>query len=403
MFSYAGVGDEAGPGLDVQITALDRLGWPGVELRTVDGVALADLDEAAFGRVAGRLAHAGLSTVCVDSRIANWGRPITAPFEADVAELEALVPRCAALGTRYVRVMSYPNDGLDEPDWRREVLRRMRALSERAEDAGLVLLHENCSGWAGTSAERMLTLLRETGSPALRLVFDTGNGVPYGYSAYEVLSQVVDHVAHVQIKDATGDQAASIYTFPGEGRARVADCLRLLVATGYRGVLSIEPHLTVRPHEHRLDAGDDGIGTFVAYGRALERLVADAVLGSGSEVMAGKGGRPEPSGPSRRRPPPCCLPPTVTCSSTCCARPRWDCWRNPAARQGCGRRRKPTPRPPPRWASRPSCTGRPTRPSWNCPPCPSRCAKRRRNSRASWTCSRAWCCASAPRCPPSGR
>ncbi|GAA2102065.1 sugar phosphate isomerase/epimerase family protein [Actinomadura alba] len=300
-FSYAGLGDEAGPGLDAQITAIERLGWRAIELRSVDGVALADLNEADFARVAGRLADAGIGTVCVDSRIANWGRPITTPFEADVAELSALVPRCAALGTRYVRVMSYPNDGLAEPDWRREVLRRMRALAERAEDAGLVLLHENCSGWAGTSADRMLTLLQEVASPALRLVFDTGNGVPYGYSAYDVLARVVGHVAHVQIKDATGDQAAPVYTFPGEGHARVADCLRLLTANGYRGALSIEPHLSVRPHEHRLEAGDDGIGTFVAYGRALERLVADEVLGAergpgtGTEpvadAVAGKGER----------------------------------------------------------------------------------------------------------------
>ncbi|MFF5258475.1 sugar phosphate isomerase/epimerase family protein [Actinomadura viridis] len=301
---YAGIGDEAAPGLDAQVTAIRRLGWDTIELRSVDGVPLAELDEAAFGRVAGTLADAGIGTVCVDSRIANWGRPVTGPFEADVEELEALVPRCAALGTRYVRVMSYPNDGLDEPDWRREVLRRMRALAERAEDAGLVLLHENCSGWAGTSAERMLTLLAETG-PALRLVFDIGNGVPYGYSAYDVLTEVVEHVEHVQIKDAGGDAEAPVYTFPGEGRARVADCLRLLVAHGYRGVLSIEPHISVRPHEHLNDAGDAGVDTFVAYGRALERLVEREVLGgggtgagtgaasgSGAEAVAGIGGRP---------------------------------------------------------------------------------------------------------------
>lgn len=293
IFSYAGVGDEAGAGLDEQVAAVERLGWHTIELRSVDGVALADLDDVGFARVAGRLADAGIGTVCVDSRIANWGRPISTPFETDLAELTALAPRCAALGTRYVRVMSYPNDGLSEPDWRREVLRRMRVLADRAEAAGLVLLHENCSGWAGTSAERMLTLLEEVGSPALRLVFDTGNGVPYGYSAYDVLTRVVEHVEHVQVKDASGDRSDPVYTFPGEGRARVADCLRLLAANGYRGVVSIEPHLSVRPHEQRLDAGDGGVSTFVAYGRALERLVAHEVLGAPmADAVGGKEERP---------------------------------------------------------------------------------------------------------------
>ncbi|GLW66954.1 hypothetical protein Arub01_51980 [Actinomadura rubrobrunea] len=292
-FTFAGIGDEAGPGLTAQLTALRRLGWEGIELRTVDHVPVADLDDDAFHRVASALAEAGMRTVCVDSRIANWGRPVTGCFDDDLAELDVLARRCRDLGTRYVRVMSYPNDGLDEPAWRREVLRRMRILTDRAERYGLVLLHENCSGWAGSSAERMLTMLDEVSSPALRLLFDIGNGVPYGYSAYDMLTDIVRHVAHVHVKDADGDEHAPVYTMPGDGRARVADCLRLLLEHGYTGTVSIEPHLAVRPHEHRTDAGADGVSTFVEYGRRLERLVREDVLprAANRPVGAVDGGR----------------------------------------------------------------------------------------------------------------
>jgi sugar phosphate isomerase/epimerase len=276
--AYAGIGDESGAALSDQLEATRRLGWTGIELRNVDGIALADLDDEATVRLAETLRSAGLTPVCLDSRIANWSRPITGGFEQDLAELDVLIGLCATLGTRYVRVMSYPNDGLGDAEWGRRVLDRMRVLAERAERGGVVLLHENCSGWAGSSAERMLTMLDQVASPALRLLFDIGNGIEYGYEAYEVLTQVVGHVAHVHVKDAIGDAADPVYCLPGEGRAGVADCLRLLLINGFTGTWSIEPHISVRPHEALDDAGADGIAAFVAYGRRLERLVQDEVL-----------------------------------------------------------------------------------------------------------------------------
>ncbi|GHE09528.1 sugar phosphate isomerase/epimerase family protein [Streptomyces alanosinicus] len=276
---YAGIGDEAAPGLADQLAAVRELGWHAIELRSVDGCALADLDHRAFGALTDQLAAGGTDVVCVDSRIANWSRPVTGPLEDDVDELRILAHRCAVLGTRYVRVMSYPNDGLSEPEWARRVHRRMAVLAQRAEDAGLVLLHENCAGWAGTSAERMLELLDRVGSPALRLLFDIGNGVPYGYDSAALLDAVIDHVDHVHVKDAvptpTGEAA---YTLPGQGRSQVRACLTALLRRGWTGTWSIEPHTHLRPHDGTDTREDSGTAAFVAYGRALERLVAQDVL-----------------------------------------------------------------------------------------------------------------------------
>ncbi|MCT2589573.1 sugar phosphate isomerase/epimerase [Streptomyces sp. N2-109] len=280
---FAGIGDEAAPALGEQIRAHQELGWSAIELRNIDGTSLADLDDAAFDRAAAALREADLEVVCVDSRIANWARPITGDFALDLTELERLAPRCAALGTRYIRVMSYPDDpegGLDEEEWGRRVRHRMKQLAERAEDAGVVLLHENCAGWAGSDAARARRLLEEVDSPALRLVFDTGNGLAYGYEAYDMLTGLLPWVEHVQIKDARREAGAAgeggeiVYTLPGDGVCRVADCLRLVLDNGYTGFWSIEPHLFVRPHEGRADAAPDGVAQFVRYGRQLEALAA---------------------------------------------------------------------------------------------------------------------------------
>jgi sugar phosphate isomerase/epimerase len=287
---YAGIGDEAGASLDDQIAALTRLGWGLIELRSVDGTPLADLDDATFHRCAVRLAEAGLQTACVDSRIAGWARPIDHDFAADLAELEVLHRRCEVLGTRYVRVMSYPNAGLDEDAWGRETFRRLRILAGRAEEYGLVLLHENCSGWAATSAARMVRLLEEVDSPALALLFDTGNGIAYHYDAHEVLRELVaavpDRIGHVHVKDADGPYGDAVYTWPGEGRVRLADSLRLLLDSGFVGTWSIEPHVRVRPHEGLADAGADGVDLFAEYGRRLERLVRESVLPDPLREMA---------------------------------------------------------------------------------------------------------------------
>jgi len=270
----AGLGDEAAPGTDGQLAALRRLDWSAIELRTVDGTALADLSPAAFGVLTRRLRDAGVTVIAVASRIGNWSRPVTGDLTEDLAELDALAERCAALGCRFVRIMSYPNDGLAETDWADRVLTRTAVLTDRAERAGLVLLHENCAGWAGDRAERALRLLRAVDSPALRLLFDTGNGVAYGYRAPDMLRDLVPYVAHVHIKDAIrtpdGDTA---YTLPGAGDAEVTECLRILAAHGYTGALSLEPHLAVRPHDGLTRAGEDAADLFVRAGQALTGLL----------------------------------------------------------------------------------------------------------------------------------
>jgi sugar phosphate isomerase/epimerase len=295
--SYAGIGDEAGVSLRTQLDALARLGWNSIELRTVDGTAVADLDDQAFTRLANALAAQGLTVAGVASRIGNWSRPITGAFEEDLNELAILSHRCAALGTRYIRVMSYLNAGLDEREWGRRAVDRIRELAGRAEQAGLVLLHENCTGWAATNTERMLDLLDAVDSPALRLLFDTGNGIAYGYQAYDMLADILTHVAHVHVKDVEGSAANPVYTLPGVGQARVADCLRLLLRSGYTGVWSLEPHLTLRPHAGNEAGHAEGDKTgqgchdgFVASGLALEQLVRDQVLPSCPAWTAAPGG-----------------------------------------------------------------------------------------------------------------
>jgi sugar phosphate isomerase/epimerase len=277
--TLAGIGDEAGYGIQSQVAAIRALGWGAIELRGVDGVPLAELSEPAFAQVVTAVERFGLRVVAVDSRIGGWSRAADGDFAADLDELRVLSRRCRTLGTGYVRIMSYPSGGLAEPAWRAAVIERLKVLTERAERAGLTLLHENCAGWAATSASRMRELLDTVDSPALGLLFDIGNGIAYGYSAYDMLGEIVTWVRHVHVKDAEGPATAPAYRVPGQGHARVADCLRLLLDAGYTGALSIEPHLAVVPHEGRRASDAECAAAFVAAGRALTDLLGTLTAG----------------------------------------------------------------------------------------------------------------------------
>ncbi len=268
MNRLAGIGDEAGPSIAEQVAAVTALGWSAIELRSVDGVPVADLDDAAFDAVAAAVAEHGLEVVCVDSRIGDWSSRITDDFARDLDELAVLARRCRALGARQLRVMSYPNAGLPPAEWERRVRGRLRELAHRAEHAGIALLHENCAGWAAEDAERMLALVDD----GLGLLFDTGNGVAHGYSGVDLLAAIAPHVRHVHIKDGVPGPR---WTVPGGGDADVAGALALLAEHGYTGALSLEPHLALRPHER--DGRDGEAGGFHAAGRALEALLGAAV------------------------------------------------------------------------------------------------------------------------------
>ncbi|WP_313427903.1 sugar phosphate isomerase/epimerase family protein [Siminovitchia terrae] len=284
-FTLSGLSDEAGPSLDQQIRAHLELGWEELELRSLHGVPFYKWDDATFDDVQKRLTSAGLRVSAVASCIANWQRPITAPFHHDVEELKVISERMQTLGAMYVRVMSYPNDGLSEDEWHDRVIWRMHLLTEEARASGIVLLHENCSGWGGASAENTLYLLKEINSPALRLLFDIGNGISYRYDAHQFLQKVWPYVEHVHVKDGVLEHHEVIYTLPGKGQSKVRECIEWLIDHQYRGILAIEPHLHLIPHLNKQGDENDLIDSYITYGRHLEKLLTQ-ILSNREEERA---------------------------------------------------------------------------------------------------------------------
>ncbi|MFW5728330.1 MAG: sugar phosphate isomerase/epimerase family protein [Spirochaetota bacterium] len=288
-----GITDEAADTIEDQIAVCRELGWRWIDLRTIEGENITNIPEVKFGRLLDALAESEIEVSSFSAAIANWGRRVTDPFDTDFAELERAIPRMHRAGTRFLRIMSYrPEAGEGTARWSEseveyEVIRRLRELARRAEDGGIVLLHENCDTWGGQSFEHTQRLLEAVDSPAFSLVFDTGNPVETRdcradatggrQDAFEFYQAVREHISYVHIKDAYVAAGKTVYTLPGEGDARVEEIVADLRARGYDGGFSIEPHVAVVHHDPSITADpEERRQSFLEYARRTEELLVRA-------------------------------------------------------------------------------------------------------------------------------
>lgn len=244
----SGIGDEAAASLADQLRVHRELRLPGLELRTVEGRGLHQLTDAEAALMAAQVLASGLEVPVVDTPIGNWGTDIGAPLAPDLAILRRTAEVASLVGCRHLRVMSYPNDGRPEAEWRAAALTRLTRLTGLAEELDVVLLHENCHGWASRSSAAAVELVTFVDSQHLRLLFDIGNGLAYGYEAVPFLRAVLPWVAHVHVKDGVRTPDGVEFGVPGDGAAGVAECVRLLTDAGYDGWYSLEPHVAHIPH-----------------------------------------------------------------------------------------------------------------------------------------------------------
>lgn len=242
MWTLSGFIDEISPDFTEQCRTAADLGLRYVELRSAWGVNILDLDP-------GRLGDMRRTLAAYDLEVSSIGSPIGKIFidedfaphldrmrhAADVAHLFA---------APYIRIFSFfLRPGSDPAGHRDEVIDRMRALARVAEDADLILLHENEKEIYGDVPGRCLDVVRSVDSPHLRLAWDPANFVQVGVRPYtDGYALLRPHVAYVQIKDALAASGAVVPA--GRGDAEIARTVRALHHDGFDGFFSLEPHLS---------------------------------------------------------------------------------------------------------------------------------------------------------------
>lgn len=280
-FRFTGFADEAERALSGQIATLQEVGWNAIELRLIDGKNVCDLTDDEWKQTWERLQADGISIVGFGGQIANWARPITSDFQVDIDELMRVAPRMREAGTRFLRIMSYPNSEsspLSRAEWKTETARRLKELARIAGDEGVILGHENCSGY-GESATGYLELVEAVDHPALQLIFDTGNNSLYANDTevtWDYYQRCRDHITHVHIKCAKpGENGGDYVTCHVDEDPVQKRILEDLAASGYDGWLSIEPHLKAAIHAGQdIDESGDGRRVWIEFAKRLEAMVA---------------------------------------------------------------------------------------------------------------------------------
>ncbi len=241
MWTLSGFADEIDPDFTTQCEVAVGLGLGFLEVRSAWGVNILDLTDDQLGVMEQTLAAQGLQVSSIGSPIGKIF--IDEDFGPHLERMRHAADVARRLGAPYIRLFSFfIRDGDDPDDHREEVLRRMRALADVAEEAGVIAVHENEKEIYGDIPRRCLDIVTSVDSPNLRLAWDPANFVQVGVApfseGYDLLRR---HVVYVQIKDAHA--ATAEVDVAGAGDGQVVETIRALRGDGFDGFFSLEPHL----------------------------------------------------------------------------------------------------------------------------------------------------------------
>lgn len=237
----SGFSDEIAPELDLQLAAIREWGLSHIELRAADGVNVSDFSTEKGKEVKNKLAGAGVSVSSIGSPIGKIG--MEEDFAPHLEKLKRTLEIQKELGAPYLRMFSfYIPQGRVPEDFREEVLDRVGRMVEEAAAWDSVLLHENEKGIYGDNAPRCKELLEAFYGPHFKAVFDFANFVQVGQQTLPAYELLKPYVEYVHVKDAQWGTGAVVPA--GQGDGHVKDILADLIGGGWKGFLSLEPHLT---------------------------------------------------------------------------------------------------------------------------------------------------------------
>jgi len=240
-WTLSGFADEISADLDEQITTLGAESIRYLELRSVWGTNVADLENGEVRRIATELAARGIGVSSIGSPIGKI--PIDQPLAPELERLRRVCEIAEQLKTTTIRVFSFFMPKSQDPSTHRnEVLDRMAAMTAIAKGHQMVLAHENEKEIYGDIPERCVEILRHVDSPFLRSTFDAANFVQCGVRPYsEAYEPLRPYLCYVQIKDARSQDGKVVPAGKGDGQLR--ETLAQLARSGFDGFFSLEPHL----------------------------------------------------------------------------------------------------------------------------------------------------------------
>lgn len=243
MFTLSAFADEISPDPREQIAVLKAANVRRIEFRSIHGTNVLKLSNEQIREFKAMLDSEGIRLSAIGSPIGKYA--VDQPFEPHLEAFNQAIELAHTFGTPNIRVFSfYPPEGNFDGDWaphRGSVIDRMNTLAERAQQSGVMLLHENEHRIYGDSPERVLDLATSIRNPHFRLVYDAANYVVCGYDPKAAWEATRDDTVHFHIKDwTTGEKFGRL---PGHGDGQIPCSIYDAVKREYSGFATLEPHL----------------------------------------------------------------------------------------------------------------------------------------------------------------
>jgi sugar phosphate isomerase/epimerase len=241
----AAFADEISAELDVQIEHCKKNGVTHFELRGVAGKNVLDFDAALRREIKTKLAANGLDVASIGSPIGKVR--LDESFDAHFERFKIAVELAEFFDAPFIRIFSYyPAEGTTHGDLvlsgRDEVMRRMRMKVDYLKGRKPILVHENEHNIYGEKGAQCLDLHRAIDSPKFKAAFDFANFVLDGDDPLKNWPLLKPYTAHFHIKDAIAGEHQIVPA--GHGDGHIAEILKDAYASGYRGFLTLEPHLS---------------------------------------------------------------------------------------------------------------------------------------------------------------
>lgn len=242
-FRFSAFADEYSKDFDEQIKGLLENDLHLIEPRGIDGTNISDLTSEKAMEVKSKLDAAGIGISALGSPIGKI--KITDDFEAHKVKLRRTCEIAKILGANRIRMFSFfmPKDCEDYSPYRDEVMARIGAMLDIADEYEIQLCHENEKGIYGDTGKRCREIYDAMRGTSLVAVYDFANYVQCDEDPVACYELVKDYIAYVHVKDAVFSDHHNVLCATGDGQ--IPKILTDLEARGYDGFLTMEPHLRV--------------------------------------------------------------------------------------------------------------------------------------------------------------
>ncbi|MEH7331164.1 sugar phosphate isomerase/epimerase family protein [Neobacillus drentensis] len=241
----SGFSDEISSDFDTQLKVVGNLGMRYLSLRGIDGKNIGDFSVAEIKEsVQPRLQKAGIGVSSIGSPLGKIFIKDEESFAKQKVMLEELCKISNLLDCKYIRIFSfYIPKGEDADIFREDVISKLKQFAAIAAEYNVILLHENEKDIFGDIARRCREILKSVDSPNFKAIFDFANFVQCGEDTQACYDFLKDEVVYIHIKDAVSSDKENVVCGTGEGK--IPELLSQFIKSGYKGFLTLEPHLVL--------------------------------------------------------------------------------------------------------------------------------------------------------------